>query len=76
MDLFHQLSFLPNCDHVNCLLVFLVSLLHILDPGLVKIFLPVLKELRVTFYEVSNNACVPPRQLKVVGFQQPNRCDF
>ena len=57
-------SFSPNGDHVDCLLVLLVGLLHVLDPSLVEKFLAILKQLGASFNEVCNNARVPPRQLK------------
>ena len=55
---------LPNGNHVDCLLVLLVGLLHVLDPSLVEKFLAILKQLGASFNEVCNNARVPPRQLK------------
>ena len=60
---FQQRHFLPNGNHVDCLLVLLVGLLHVGDAGLVKILDSVLKEHRAPFDEVGNHAGVSPGQL-------------
>ena len=57
------LSSLPNGNHVDCLLVLLVCLLHVGDAGLVEILDSVLKEHRSAFDEVGNHAGVSPGQL-------------
>ena len=54
---------LPNGNHVDCLLVLLVCLLHVGDAGLVKVLDSVLKEHRSPFDEVGNHAGVSPGQL-------------
>ena len=53
----------PNRHDVNLFSDDLISLLDVLHPALLKVHLPVLKELGVAFNEVQGEASVPPRKM-------------